>query len=118
MTVVVGTDHEDSFQVGEPVRFVIAASDPDATPPPTADGCNVGKEWGDGTSEGVCIPGCAAPGYGPWDPPPPTRGEVTYSLTHVYDTPGEYTATFTVPSSQCSPYGDLIRGSVVVTVVE
>jgi hypothetical protein len=117
MTVTVGHDHPDTFRVGEPVRFTIAASDPDSRPPGDASGCEVGVQWGDGTGKGVCVPACARPGYGPWDPPARIGGDATYAMTHTYDAPGGYVVEVSVASDLCSPYGDLGRGSVTVHVV-
>jgi hypothetical protein len=98
---------------GEVVAITVFAADPDAVP--IAE-CGIGVTFGDGESEPPCLPGCVAPGYGPWDPPPPEPGEEAELFEHAYAEPGIYTVTFTVHTGGCSPYASEATASITINV--
>jgi hypothetical protein len=85
-----------SVHVGEPVTVSIHAADPDA---PVATCGEAGQSFDEPTSDSwsSCFRTASCkitmnPGpSGPWDPPPPSPSDETWSFTITFDSPGTKT---------------------------
>lgn len=102
--------------VGETVTFTVVVSDADH---PVGDNCAV-IDFGDGIVQNApCQPLNCPPTFGPWTPPARVAGSSTFSYSHAYGAPGEYTPTFEFHTDRdrCpDPYGNFGHGTTTVTV--
>jgi hypothetical protein len=104
---------------GRPVDIRIVVSD-DARIERECSSPNFGDGGGFGCR--VSIDCVAAPGaYGSWAPPQKSNDRYETTLTHTYDQPGSYTATFTYSSADTcaqpeTPYRSTGTGTVTITV--
>jgi hypothetical protein len=111
-------------QAGEKVIFTIFVRDRDAK---IDRQCISHRDFGDGSPpEGCEMTGFCPTMYGPWDTPPKGPDEWEFTLDHVYEEAGEYTATFRFisaggPDPGCPhphPYASSGEGSVTFVVEE
>lgn len=118
ISVITGTP-----KVGEPVQFRSIADDPDMQ----IDDYCVGMLFGD-NKDPYCIessPSCpvSPTAYGTWTPPTKNPDRVERVISHTYDAPGTYTASFTFRSVNTScaspnnPYYSVGTGTVTFTVL-
>ncbi|MBW3590117.1 MAG: PKD domain-containing protein [Actinobacteria bacterium] len=110
-------------KAGETVTFRLTVREPDAR---IEKECNFRWQFGDGRwgPDGGCVamPACAGK-YGRWDTPPRQPDEWKFTVDHVYESAGEYTARFHLQSAGgdrgCGhPYASSGEGSVTFVVQE
>lgn len=100
---------------GHTVTFTLHVTDPDSL---ISSGLFCGQaSFGEGDSTG-CAVACAplAPEYGKWDPPAPTPGDATFTLTHTYPSAGTFTARFSLIVGECSPRPSPVSASITVHI--
>lgn len=94
-------------KVGETVTFRVVVDDPDAT----LDERSVPYGFGDGSPTVNAHPergeGCPTyrTRYGPWTPPAKVHGHIELTITHVYESDGNFTFAHTVFSGRCDRFG-------------
>ena len=112
--------------VGEPVRFLVHAVDPDAKP--IKHRCGYPPSFGDAEPTACGVLASCDTNAGPWTPTSRQRGELTQSFDHTYATAGTYKVEYALMSAQgsstdpacagdgISPYADNGYATVTVTV--
>jgi hypothetical protein len=97
VSIVISTPYPTA---GQPVTFVVTASDPDA---PNIHAWGT-PSWGDHTSPVVGFALCITPAYGGWSPPPKRSGTEQFTFTHTYAEPGSYTFRIGAQSDSGAPW--------------
>lgn len=105
-------------KAGQTVTFTLRAVDPDSHFVLDGIWCdNSGYSFGDNSPGHACAVSCAAVNeYGPWDPPPPQPGDLTFTMQHTYNTAGTFHAQFGVTAEACGPRTSTASATATVTI--